>query len=83
MEDAYDIFRKLSHKAAHCRFDVPLEHQVIVAYAHYPDSREPDKAVGVVTYWISKETISKDEKTNFMDDYFHQVCFLYFALIKS
>ncbi|KAK3773791.1 hypothetical protein RRG08_011000 [Elysia crispata] len=77
MEDGYSIFRSLSHKVAHCRYDVPLDHQVIVAYAHFKDSPTTDKAVGVITFWVSNG-VGRDEKSfTFMDNYFHQISFLF------
>ncbi|GFN94180.1 gcn5 family acetyltransferase [Plakobranchus ocellatus] len=80
MEDAYGIFRRLSHEVARCRYDVPLDHKVIVAYKTVQsDKREKEKeAIGIVTFWISQMSISRNVGTfQFMDSYFHHISFMF------
>lgn len=84
-EVSFEIFRRLSHKVAGCRYDIPWGHEVIVAYNKTPNSSDHPQAVGIITFSFADEKLKKPtEIENFMEDYFHKViCYLVTALIIS
>ncbi|KAH9523681.1 hypothetical protein Btru_040649 [Bulinus truncatus] len=73
-ENVFTVFRQLSYKVAGYCYDIPQDHSVIIAYAKMTDSEKP---VGALTYRVALKDTTKNPSENFMDNYYHQVSFLF------